>query len=83
MPDLRSLPSVEQLLQQPALIEWIAAFGLPLTLAAVRSALDEARARFAVDKSLPLDGALLQHIHTRLEAWTAPTSTSARGKDSF
>jgi L-seryl-tRNA(Ser) seleniumtransferase len=73
MPDLRSLPSVDQLLQQPAAREWLSAFGRPLTLAAIRSVLAEARARYPGDQNLPQGQALLERIRSRLEDWSAPS----------
>lgn len=43
MPDLRSLPSVDALLQTPAAGEWIRLYGRPLTLQALRGELEVAR----------------------------------------
>lgn len=73
MTSLRDLPSVDQLLQSPQSQEWIAAYGRPLTVEAVRSALQEARARFSQKGGLPERDALLQAVERTLQTWTAPT----------
>ncbi len=49
MTTLRDLPSVEQILQTQIAAELIARNGRPLTLTAIRSTLDEIRARFKTD----------------------------------
>lgn len=73
MTSLRDLPSVDQLLQSPQSQEWIAAYGRPLTVEAVRSALQEARARFSQKGGLPERDALLQAVERTLQTWTVPT----------
>ena len=73
MSDLRSLPSVEQLLQTPQVKDLSAAFGRPLALEALRFVLDEVRARFPDEGSVPGREALLSHARELLEMWTAPT----------
>jgi L-seryl-tRNA(Ser) seleniumtransferase len=75
MTSLRNLPSVEQLLQTRAAAELIAAYGRPLALSAIRSALDLARARLSSGAGLTLpdrDG-LLTSAAGLLEEWLAPT----------
>jgi L-seryl-tRNA(Ser) seleniumtransferase len=76
MADLRSLPSVDRLIQTPQAVEWIMLFGRPLTLEAIRFALEESRQKFlkgdpAVE--IPGEAALLLSIGRRLQDWTAPT----------
>ena len=73
MPDLRSLPSVEQLLQTPAAKELIAAYGRPLSLEALRATLDQARKRFPEEGIIPSREALIASAGELLEEWTAPT----------
>jgi len=75
MPDLRSLPSVERLLQTQLAAELIAAFGRPLTLNAIRSVLDEARARASTggEPTLPDRESILEFARLMLEEWTRPT----------
>jgi len=73
MSQLRNLPSVEQLLQSATYL--IDEFGRPLTLDALRSALDETRARFKADPeaALPSIDIILAESESRLRAWTKPT----------
>jgi L-seryl-tRNA(Ser) seleniumtransferase len=70
---LRSLPSVDLLLQSPEGRAWSGAYGRPLTVEALRVALDEARRVYARGGALPGEAALLGHAQALLEAWTAPT----------
>jgi len=71
--DLRHLPAVDALLQSPAGAALSARFGRPLTVDAMRATLDEVRAGFTPEGTLPDSSALLQTIQSRLEQWTAPT----------
>jgi len=75
MPDLRSLPSVERLLQTQLAAELIAAYGRPLTLNAIRSVLDEVRACVSNigEPTLPNREGILESARLMLEAWTRPT----------
>lgn len=73
MTSLRELPSVDQLLQTPQSQEWVALYGRPLTVEAIRSGLNEARAHYGRQGSLPERQALLQAIADTLEMWAAPT----------
>ena len=74
MTSLRDLPSVEQLLQRVPhhLIE---TYGRPLTLDALRSTLDETRARFKAEPEagLPSTDVILAQAESHLTAWTTPT----------
>jgi L-seryl-tRNA(Ser) seleniumtransferase len=75
MPNLHSLPSVERLLQTQVAAELIAAYGRPLTLNAIRSVLDEARARASTggEPTLPDRESILESARLMLEEWTRPT----------
>lgn len=70
---LRDLPSVEFLLQTDQVQSWSDFYGRPLTLAAIRAALDAARSGFASGQTLPGRDELLQHSAALLHAWTTPT----------
>jgi len=81
MTSLRDLPSVEQLLQLSA--DLISAYGRPLTLDALRTTLDDVRARFKLalsrvegtgpEPALPTTGEILSRVESHLYAWTQPT----------
>ncbi|GAB4420285.1 MAG: L-seryl-tRNA(Sec) selenium transferase [Anaerolineales bacterium] len=73
MTSLRDLPSVEALLQDSGHL--ITAYGRPLTVDALRGALDDVRARFKRDPelALPSQAEILSQAETRLIAWTQPT----------
>ena len=73
MTSLRNLPSVESLLQDAA--DLIDSYGRPLTLDALRSTLDDIRARFKTNPelALPSDEEILSRAESRLSAWTQPT----------
>ncbi len=73
MPDLRSLPAVDQLLQAGPAPEWIATYGRPLTLQALRTALEEIRSEFATGAAVPGTVEILHRAHGQLLAWTAPS----------
>jgi L-seryl-tRNA(Ser) seleniumtransferase len=77
MGSLRDLPSVDLISQTPQALEWMAAYGRPLTIEAIRSVLSQVRSRFTQDKnqktSLPGREALLAEIGQTLQDWTAPT----------
>jgi L-seryl-tRNA(Ser) seleniumtransferase len=70
---LRSLPSIDLLLQSQAASELVAAFGRPLTLDALRIELEEVRTGFTPGTSVPTPEILIKRAYTRLENWTAPT----------
>jgi L-seryl-tRNA(Ser) seleniumtransferase len=81
MTSLRDLPSMEQLLQNATHL--IDEYGRPLTLDALRSTLDEARARFKtlalsrvegdLETGLPSTDTILAQAESHLSAWTVPT----------
>ncbi|MFZ5819034.1 MAG: L-seryl-tRNA(Sec) selenium transferase [Chloroflexota bacterium] len=81
MTNLRSLPSIDFLLQSSA--DLIRVYGRPLTVDALRATLDDIRARFKRDPStslrtgpepaLPSPADILSRAGSRLAAWTQPT----------
>ncbi|MGB6420365.1 MAG: L-seryl-tRNA(Sec) selenium transferase [Anaerolineales bacterium] len=73
MTDLRSLPSVDQLLQTEEVNQWISSYGRPLTLDAIRSVLDKVRMRYAEASTIPDRESLLEQVGSKLQNWTAPT----------
>lgn len=73
MTDLRSLPSVDQLLQTEEVNQWISSYGRPLTLDAIRSVLDKVRLRYAEASTIPDRESLLEQVGSKLQNWTAPT----------
>jgi L-seryl-tRNA(Ser) seleniumtransferase len=75
MNSLRSLPSIEQLLQTKRAAHLLGTYGRPLTLDALRQTLDDARARFKLDPEtvLPSADLILAGAESRLAAWTEPT----------
>ena len=73
MNNLRNLPSIEQLLQNAT--DLINKYGRPLTLDALRSIVDETRARLKQDPevALPSIDNILAQAESHLSAWTTPT----------
>lgn len=73
MPSLRSLPSVEQLLQTQFTADLVDRFGRPLVLEAIRTILDQVRRDFPGAEIIPENQELLRRAGKLLEAWVAPT----------
>jgi len=73
MSDLRNLPSVDKLLQTEKAIAFIAEFGRPLTLDALRATLEAARTDFRLTNTIPSEDDMLEKTGDRLRAWIAPT----------
>jgi len=73
MKSLRDLPSVDQLLQNDAAEQWVNEYGHPLTVDAMRTALDEARKNYREEGGIPNHHALLERVSAILEGWAAPT----------
>ncbi len=75
MSNLQTLPSIEQLLQMPDAGRWVAQFGRPLTVAAVRAALEEVRLQLKANPGLdaPGNAAVLDQALSLLTAWTRST----------
>ncbi len=73
MNSLRNLPSVEAILQSNEAQIWIKSFGRPLTVEAVRDALEQAREIYRKNDHLPDRNKIYQSIETLLKDWTLPT----------
>lgn len=72
---LRNIPPVEQLLQSSAAKSWVADYGRPLTLSAIRSVLDDIRINFKTGevKEIPGNETIIKRIESQLHSWTRPT----------
>jgi len=70
---LRDLPSVDELLQTGEVKDFIASSGRPLTLSALRAALEQVRQQFTASQVLPTTAVLLQRADAMLAEWTAPS----------
>ena len=75
MPELRGLPSIEQLLQTKLAAELVAIYGRPLTLEAIRASVEVVRQQVldGSQKTLPDRIGLVEHARTTLRQWTTPT----------
>jgi L-seryl-tRNA(Ser) seleniumtransferase len=73
MPELRDLPSVDELLRSQSGRSLAADFGRPLALEAVRQSLETARSTYPQTKTLPEAEQLLQQARETLETWTSLT----------
>jgi L-seryl-tRNA(Ser) seleniumtransferase len=71
MPDLRSLPSVDQLLQDRLVLTWIETYGRPLTVEAIRFTLDHIRQQYALDPHIPTTQDILASAQHWLDEWTS------------
>ncbi len=74
-PDLRTIPSVEQLLQTRLAAELIADFGRPLALQAIRVILDDIRQQISAgtEAATPERETILERVRLILDDWLAPT----------
>jgi L-seryl-tRNA(Ser) seleniumtransferase len=70
---LRSLPSIDRLLQTSQVIAWIEQFGRPLTLEALRLTLAEVRQEYSDKNEIPSIAQLIERVGVQLEGWTTPT----------
>jgi L-seryl-tRNA(Ser) seleniumtransferase len=70
---LRSLPSVDRLLQTETASQLVNQFGRPLMLEAIRASLDSARLKVQEGGSPPSSDILLEEARRTLLEWTAPT----------
>lgn len=71
MDDLRALPSVDRLLSAPSQTALISAYGRPLVVQAIRSALAEVRARYPETGDVPAVEILQEKIASLLRTWSA------------
>lgn len=70
---LRSLPSVEQLLQSPTCVAMVDRYGRPLVLEAIRSTLEAVRQSYPAMGVVPDMQDLQERVEALLEDWTVPT----------
>ncbi len=74
MVNVRELPSIHKLLENPMMVSIIKDFGRPLSLAASRSVLDQIRKTTSeAAPSLPEDEAIIDRIREELNGWLEPT----------
>ena len=73
MNDLRFLPSVNKLLETQTAAGLSLAYGRPLTLDALRTALEQVRTSFPGSGQVPSNEQLLGQAEQLLEEWLAPT----------
>lgn len=71
MTGLRSLPSVDQLLQEPLVLSWIETYGRQLTVEAIRHTLDQIRQRFPIEHTIPASQEILDKVQGFLVDWTS------------
>jgi len=70
MSELRSLPSVDQLANQPGAAELINQYGRSLTIEAIRFTLEDIRSNHDPAKGIPGSGELIKRCETALGEWT-------------
>lgn len=73
MKSLRDIPSVDVILHSPKAEVWVANFGRPLTLQAIRQTLEETRTEFMQKQTLPEMEVINHKIETNLNAWSTPS----------
>ncbi len=73
MKSLRHLPSVDSLLQMEPAATLVAQCGRPLTVEAIRLALEEARGDYRQGSTIPIPQKLLKRAGELIEEWTAPS----------
>jgi L-seryl-tRNA(Ser) seleniumtransferase len=73
MQDLRSLPSVDQMLQSAEVKQWISVYGRPLTVDALRHSIEEARISFSQGRALDEKEIIYKRALKLLNLWTSPS----------
>jgi L-seryl-tRNA(Ser) seleniumtransferase len=73
MSSLRHLPSIDQLLQNRVVEDWIDTYGRPLTLEALRQSVDEARENSKSSTTVPTQEKLLERARFLLQDWASPS----------
>lgn len=73
MKSLRDLPSVDVFLQSTQASAWIASYGRPLTLQAIRQTLQDLRDHYNKDKPLPDVETIYGQVSLKLASWTSPS----------
>jgi L-seryl-tRNA(Ser) seleniumtransferase len=71
MPDLRSLPSVDLLLQDPLVLTWTETYGRPITVKAIRFTLDRIRQQYLIEQKIPTRREILSNTEKLLVEWTS------------
>jgi L-seryl-tRNA(Ser) seleniumtransferase len=67
--DLKSLPSVDQVLQTRLAAELVAQYGRPLVIEAIGYVLEEINGNYNHEQTIPLRQSLIQTVQYRLESW--------------
>jgi L-seryl-tRNA(Ser) seleniumtransferase len=70
MGSLRSLPSVDQMLQSAEVKKWIESYGRSLTVDALRHSLQEARKNYSPEHDVPEQENLFERARELLHTWT-------------
>jgi L-seryl-tRNA(Ser) seleniumtransferase len=73
MSGLRNLPSIDQLLKSPGVINWIDEYGRPLTLEVLRYTLDKVRDEFRSSMLIPTQDEMLTRASATLQQWISPS----------
>ncbi len=73
MNELRTLPSVDQLIQIGQDEGLVTRYGRPLVIEAIRSTLNDIRSGHQDGKALPEREQIMEQVEQRLSAWLAPT----------
>lgn len=73
MSNLKSLPSVDQLLNTNKVCDFVGSFGRPLTLQAIRTTLDEVRGSFPIRHAIPDQESIIARVEQLLTTWTTLT----------
>ncbi len=73
MNDLRSLPSVDRLLQTAQVKQWTDQYGRSLTLSAIRATLEHLRQQYKQSPTPHTEDQLLQLVEEKLNSWTQLT----------
>jgi L-seryl-tRNA(Ser) seleniumtransferase len=72
MNDLRSLPSVDQILGEEQVLEMISLYGRPVVLESIRQSLDEVRQNAATLSALPEKEELIKRADGLCRGWFSP-----------
>ncbi|MFZ5809103.1 MAG: L-seryl-tRNA(Sec) selenium transferase [Chloroflexota bacterium] len=73
MGNLRSLPSVDKLLQIESVQGHLRSYGRPLTLAAIRDVLQQVRDTYRDSQAIPTQEQIVELVEQKLKNWTQPT----------
>jgi L-seryl-tRNA(Ser) seleniumtransferase len=70
---LRYLPSVDQILQTSAAMEWIAEYGRSLTVEGIRTTLNDIRTHHPQGGKIPDQAEILSQVNLLLTSWGTPS----------